>query len=336
MPAVRTIPREQLDELLDQSDLRPKGEKEAQQKVLEFLEECALEKEDGDVDVHLMQQSRGSGVAQNICSFKVRAGDDLSEVAGQIVDDAIRDARDGACSGKVRYAVNASGRRGRRSFVLTFPSTGDDDFDETPNERGALAQVMRQNEQILRFAQETFQDVTRQQSRMIEQQAKMLQKHEELAGKNWAIFGDLMTASHERQIALVKADRGERRLDEVAGFLMTAGQVVFNTFLGKRIFAQAPTPIEHQTYAFLSTVSPEQVQGVVREQQLVLRGEQALGFLQLMKTLDEDYRARRQAAGETPPPQAYEPPAHANGHANGQANGHTHHPPHADPASAAT
>ena len=342
--ATRVIPRDQLDDFTDAGDVKPKGEAAAVKTVFEFLEECQLSEEDGDVTLDLVQQSRGSGVQQPVCSFTVRAGEDLQEFAQQVVDDAIRDAREGGCSGKVRYAVKASGRRGRKTFLLTFPSTGDDDFDETPNERGALAQTMRQNAELHQIVKDLVNDMNRTQRQIIDGLLRDKQKHEDLSGKNWAIFADLVTAQHERQLSLTKADRGEKRMDEVAGFLMTAGQLVFNSFLGKRVFQNAPTPIEHQTYAFASSIDQEQVLAAANGQPVLFRPDQALSLFQLMRQLDEHYKAQR--GGEPAPPNAFDPAQMAaaqspqpmvtpppSPHANGAANGHASS--HSDPASMA-
>lgn len=337
--ATRVIPREDL--VIESPDVRPKGEKEAVAKVTDYLDELRLEKEEGDVDVHLVQQSRASGTPQNIVSFQIRAGEDLAEVSQQIIDAAIADARDGMASGKVRYAVNASGRRGRKTFTLTFPEIGDDDFgDEVPNERGVLAQTMKDKQELQKLLVELVHDVTRTQKGIIGELGMQLRKHQELAGNNWQAFSDLMSAQHERQLGLIKAERGEKRMDEVAGFLMTAGQIVFNTFLGERVFKNAPTPIEHQTYATMSLFTQEQAAAMAHGQPLQLRTDQALGLMKLFEALDQHYKAQK--GPEAPPTQAYAPrpemvPPALNGHAaNGAGNGAAHHPPPAEPASAAT
>src|SRR3954466_12742065 len=99
--SARIIPREDLADVIDVQS-RPKGEKEALSKVIDFLDELALEKEEGDVQIELQQQSRGNLPGQVIQAFEVRAGDDLSETAQQILDDAVKDGREGG-SGKIRY-----------------------------------------------------------------------------------------------------------------------------------------------------------------------------------------------------------------------------------------
>jgi hypothetical protein len=342
--ATRIIPREDLDRVVD-VEVRPKGEKEAVAKVTDFLDELALEKEEGDVEVHLIQQSRASANHQNIVSFQVRAGEDMNEVAVQIVDAAVIDARDAMATGKVRYAINASGRRGRKSFTLIFPDVGDEENDELPNERGVLAQAMADKKELQRLLVDLVHDVTRTQKGMIADLVMSNRKHQEIAVQNWQTYGDLMAAQHERQLGLIKAERGEKRMDEVAGFLMTAGQIVFNTFMGKRIFDKAPTPVEHLTYATMSLFTEEQANAMINGAPVQLRTEQALGLMKLFQALDEHYKAQKGAAepgakAYAPPALAESPPPYANGHTNGTTNGANgsgqNHPPPADPASAAT
>src|SRR5512135_1175185 len=128
--AHQVIPREDLEAIDVES--RPKGDTEAVRKVLDFLEKLALDKEEGDIEIDLEQQSRGTGTGMALSTFQVRAGEDLHEVAQQIVDAAVLDGRDGA-SGKVRYRVKAKGHRGSTPFTLTFPEGDGDQLDEYPN-----------------------------------------------------------------------------------------------------------------------------------------------------------------------------------------------------------
>jgi hypothetical protein len=300
--ASQIIPREDLEAI--DVEARPKGDTEAVRKVLDFLEKLALDKEEGDVEVDLEQQSRGTGTSQALSTFQIRAGEDLADVAQQIVDAAVLDGRDGA-AGKVRYRVKAKGHRGSTPFTLTYPECDGDGLDEVPNERGALAQAMTMNADLHRTMIEMLHDVSRTNKAIIAEQAVQIRKHAEIASQNLQMMGDLYTAHHERQLSLVKAERGEKRMDEVAGFLTTAAQVVFNTFLGKKVFASAPTPIEHLTYATMSLFDKEQAQAMITGQPLQLRQEQALGLYKLFEALDQAYKQQKGEQG--PAPQAYAP-----------------------------
>lgn len=329
--ASKIIPREDLERIID-VQTRPKGEKEAVAKVLDFLEELALEKEEGDVQVELLQQSRGSQLGQPLCSLEIRAGEDLQEVATQIVDEAVKDGLEGA-SGKTRYRVVAKGRRGSKTFTLTFPES-DGDLDEYPNEKGALAQSMAMNADLHRTVIELVRDTTRTHKAIIGEMGIQLRKHSEVVGHNFQMMQDLTLAIHERQLSLVKAERGERRMDEVAGFLMTAGQLVFNSFLGKRVFQNAPTPIEHMTYATLSTFDQEQAQAMMQGKPFALRQEQALGLFKLFEALDQHYKQQKGPEGAMP--QAYVPTgASANGYAPTSETPEASSPPADNPAAVA-
>jgi hypothetical protein len=313
--SAKVIPREDL--IVDMIDsARPKGESEALKKIIDFLDELALEKEEGDVVVELQQQSRGTLPGQAITAFEIRAGDDISETAQQIIDEAVKDGREGG-SGKIRYCVVAKGRRGRRSFVLTFPDAlGDDALDEYPSEKGALALAMSMLKDCHKTILELVNDNSRTAKSIMVEQGMQLRKHIEVSTKNFEMMGDLYTAHHERQVSLLKAERGEKRMDEVAGFLMTAGQTVFNTFLGKKVFEKAPTAIEHLTFATMSLFSPEQANAMMTGQPFTIRTEQALGLFKLFEALHEQHEQRNGPA--EPPPAPYHPPAHT------QTNGTTH------------
>jgi hypothetical protein len=290
--SARVIPHDDLMSNVIDVEARPKDEAAALKKVLEFLEELALEKEEGDVVVELQQQSRGTMPGQAIQAWEIRAEDDLQETAQQIIDEAVKDGREGG-SGKIRYAIVAKGRRGRRSFVLTFPDLGDEGLDEYPNEKGALALAMSMLKDMHKTVLDLVHDSTRSHKGIIVEQGMQLRKHIEVATKNFEMMGDLYSAHHERQVSLLKTERGEKRMDEVAGFLMTTGQIVFNTFMGKKVFEKAPTPIEHLTYATMSMFTQEQATAIQTGQPITLRQDQAVGLFKLFEALATHYETQR-------------------------------------------
>jgi hypothetical protein len=172
----------------------------------------------------------------------------------------------------------------------------DDGIDEAPNEKGISAQQMRHNEKLVNKVVEAVEIVSKHAKETQREQAKRIFDLEKTLMGNWEQFMRLQDVSHERNLEMRKLEKDENRKDEMAGFLMSTGQIMANKLLGAKVFEkQNTTPIEQTLFAFFNTFTPEQVEDILKTNTIQLNMSQRMGFLHMFQTFFEHVKQRNAA-----------------------------------------
>lgn len=272
------------------------GVDEAKDKLLDFIEAVNVKAEDGDVVFQLSQLGMGTSSPIAVWTFSI--GGDVQEMADLIVDRAVEDGS-AVGRGTCKYCVTIEGKKGRKSFSLRFPDRDDDDIDEPPNERGAFAQLMRQNEQLHRSILGVVQQMVMGNKDTIKEMREDLKSARATQIEGVKVLGELYQAQHERQLEVKRLEKAETRKDELLDQAMTLAQVVANKFMGPEVFKGKDgqrTPIEQLGYRLLSSFTPAQWSDV---QKGVIKPSptQTIALLELASALQEQDQAFEAAQG---------------------------------------
>lgn len=266
------------------------GQEEALERVTKFVEKVS-DNPDIESDVIFELCQLGMGSSAPIASFTFSPGDDISATADVIVDRAVEDGGE-AGNGRMKYAVTVRDHKcGRCAFSLQFQQADDDDPDETPNERGALALQMKHNQAFMRQNGAMFESTIKTLQRTVHEQAQELTVLRKEAREGMRALSELYDARDVRQMELQKMQKGEARKDEIAGFLTQGIPLVLQKFLGGAFVGNAATPIEQMMHGFLSSINQEQFSAMTQQGSLPLRQDQLMGFLEIYKAIQEKAEA---------------------------------------------
>lgn len=236
------------------------------ERLVPFLRKAILSsRRDGSEcrEIVLQHASAGSKTGSAVQTWEIESlhqkDSAIESLATEI--EAIAQSDASGFGGTQTYVVKAfHGEGDRSSSRLTFRADGDCEDDdvsssEPTNSKGLLAQTMRHNEIIMKASMVSIAATMQTLQRTVVRQAERLEKMEDDRLKNLAVYEQLMSSSHDRELEAKKEERRGLMATEMLKELKLLAPVVVNKIAGKQLM---PAPVKEVLGAFFSSLKPEQ------------------------------------------------------------------------------
>jgi len=238
---------------------------------------------------HVVQ---GNKVGNEVASFNVPIEWDdqwIQDCLNEIETSAHTDA--GGLGGPQKYMVFAFFERSEAKPLARFPflehasdeGSGDEGSDldtESPNAKGLTAQLMRHNEALMRTTMMGITQIIGTLQRQVSKQSDTIEKLVQEKFDNLDTMESMLSKKQERDIELREAETKQKLLSDAAEKAMVLMPVVINKLMGKEVMP-APSMNDELLKSFLSTITPEQLDGLTK----ILKPEQAMVVLELYQKL---------------------------------------------------
>lgn len=220
-----------------------------------------------DLGVTLYHLSSRGKREKDIWFQRLRIGDDV----GEFVDDLLDEASDNCemLRGRNKYQVRVRGKDGCKSFFLESPSLPSDehpltarDFDDEPDMKGFLAQVMRHKEAetklLLQVVHEWREEVKEEKDALRRENRELRQVEHGLRVRTEQVINMQWARDMEIRREAKKEQRKDRMMSEIANI----GRRLLEA---KGILPPPPPPVlgekaplEAQIMRFVGSLTPEQ------------------------------------------------------------------------------
>lgn len=299
--------------------------------VQKFLNQVRRSSEnEGSVDVTLSQTTsrKGHTRAENdsVGDFAFDMQTDVDELANEIVDAAVEDC-EGLRARVMKYHVKVAGMSPRAVFTLKGDDGTEqemDDVEDLPNRKGLLGLFMRHNEGQHKLSIGTSRHLIDSLMAQLDKKEETILKLQANAMENIKAFEELVSGRHMRDMEMRKVENKDRRMDQLAGTVLTGFPLLVSKFLGggagAAAMASVPgarTPMETLLEGFVKTLDPEQFNNIVSSG--IFRPEQVAMLVEVVKFMMERDEAEKDksakesnGSGKTPGPQPQEPGAGAS------------------------
>lgn len=252
-----------------------------------------------------LRHAMGGNKAATVKDMEVSPHDSALDITTQLHEAANDDAE--GLGGLQSYVIASyfmavpDKVRERLSFRLAVETDGDDEINQTeaPTERGLTQQLMRHNEANARVMTMGMGEVVRQQNRMIERQATMIENFMDKHMGLLELQEKMMTASDQRDIAKMQVVSKISREDAALEKFMELAPIVVNRFMGQKMLTEEATPTEMMLADFAKSLTPQQMEVMMK----TLTPEQSLKmieFISLQQKRDEEKEKKRLAAKNPP------------------------------------
>lgn len=252
-----------------------------------------------------LRHAMGGNKAATVKDMEVSPHDSALDITTQLHEAANDDAE--GLGGLQSYVIASyfmavpDKVRERLSFRLAVETDGDDEINQTeaPTERGLTQQLMRHNEANARVMTMGMGEVVRQQNRMIERQATMIENFMDKHMGLLELQEKMMTASDQRDIAKMQVVSKISREDAALEKFMELAPIVVNRFMGQKMLKEDATPTEMMLADFAKSLTPQQMEVMMK----TLTPEQSLKmieFISLQQKRDEEKEKKRLAAKNPP------------------------------------
>jgi len=302
------------------------GIQEAYHKVEVFLKKVKKSPEnEGQMDITLAQTTgRKDQEDDAVETFELDMQTDIDALASEIVDCAVEDI-EGIKTKSMKYSLKANGLQLRAVFTLKFDEGEEedmDDVDDLPNRKGLLALLMRHTQGQHKLSIGTSKHMIDQlmdENKRKDETILTLQKQ---AMENIKAYEELVSGRHMRDMEMRKMENKDRRMDQLAGTVLTGFPLIVSKFLGNGAGAAAMqavpgarTPMEAMLEGFIKTLDKEQFTALMGSG--VLRPDQIAGLVEIVKFVMEREEAEEKAhasgtngkpAPQAAPAQAASPP----------------------------
>ena len=267
-----------LDDLDDDRDLdedddfidvpHVEGKDVAQTTIEKWLKKMVENPEDErDLGVTLYHVSNRGKREKDIHFARLKIGDDVIEFAGRLIDEAAENCE--MNRGRNKYLIRVRGKDGCKGFTLESPHlTRDDhpltsrDFDDEPDMKGFLAQVMRHKEAetklLLQVVHEWREEVKEEKDALRRENRELRQVEHGLRLRTEQVIN----MQFARDMEIRKVQRSEQRKDKALDQVAQIGRRLLEA---KGILPPAPppvigekAPIEARVMQFVSSLTPEQ------------------------------------------------------------------------------
>jgi hypothetical protein len=301
------------------------GIQEAYSKIEIFLKKVKKSPEnEGQMDIVLAQTTgRKDQEDDAVETFQLDMQTDIDALASEIVDCAVEDI-EGIRTKSMKYSLKADGLQLRAVFTLKYDEGEEedmDDVDDLPNRKGLLALLMRHTQGQHKLSIGTSKHMIDQlmdENKRKDETILTLQKQ---AMENIKAYEELVSGRHMRDMEMKKMENKDRRMDQLAGTVLTGFPLIVSKFLGNGAGAAAMqavpgsrTPMEAMLEGFIKTLDKEQFTQLMSTG--VLRPDQIAGLVEIVKFVMEREEAEEKAHATgangspkgSPPPQAAPPP----------------------------
>ena len=282
------------------------GVEEAYAKIEVFLKKVKKSPEnEGQMDIVLSQTSARKEKDQDddaVETFELDMQTDIDALASEITDRAIEDI-EGLGAKNMKYNVKAGGLQLRCTFTLKCDDGEEedmDDIDDMPNRKGLLALLMRHTQGQHKLSIGTSKHMIDQlmdENRRKDETILLLQKQ---AMENIKAYEELVSGRHMRDLEMKKMENKDRRMDQLAGTVLTGFPLLVSKFMGGGAGAAAMqgvpgarTPMEALLEGFIKTLDKEQFTALVSSG--VLRPDQIAGLVEIVKYVMEREEAEEKA-----------------------------------------
>lgn len=295
------------------------GIQEAFGKISSFLKKVQKSPEnEGSMDIILSQTTSKKNKDQDddsVGTFVCELQTDVDTLASEILDAAIEDI-EGLRAKNMKYNVRAEGLSLRCTFTLKCDDGEEEDMDDVedlPNRKGLLALLMRHTQGQHKLSIGTSKhmiDHLMDENKRKDETIAALQRQ---AIENIKAYEELISGKHMRDMELKRQENKDRRMDQLAGTVLTGFPLLVGKFLGNGAGAAAMqtvpgarTPIEAMLEGFIKTLDGEQFNALLASG--VLRPEQVAGLVEMVKFIMEREEAEKAAAanGGKPPQEKQE------------------------------
>lgn len=303
------------------------NELEAQEKVRKWMEKIQNSAEDdGGLEIELYHHMPGEEEPSPIDVLDVDSSLAPDQIAKRVVA-AATEYCEGMDASKIRFLARIDGVRKTCAFAIKIENRGTSaggEIDEAPNMVGLIMQKMRHQEVLVdanaNMVAKTSAMVERvgeMYQAICESQQKEIQNYRQMHIETIKAYEDINSMRHVRDLDMRKLMMSEKRMDQVAGLLMTGAPHLLNKFLGggagdgrPKMVAEDWSPLEQMLLGLIGTFDKETLEKLMGSG--VLNPAQMMGFHQLLTAVFEKKEALEKVQAE----QAAK--AQANGQVNGQ------------------
>lgn len=260
------------DDLLDDDDYidarHVEGVDKARAKVEPWLKKMVQNPEDErDLGVTLYHLSNRGKREKDIWFQRLKMGDDVGEFVDLLLDEAADNCE--MLRGRNKYQIRVRGKDGCQTFFLESPSLARDehpmtarDFDDEPDMKGFLAQVMRHKEAetklLLQVVHEWREEVKEEKDALRRENRELRQVEHGLRLRTEQVIN----MQFARDMEIRKVQRAEQRKDRALDQVAQIGRRLLEA---KGILPPAPppvigekAPVEAMVMQFVSSLTPEQ------------------------------------------------------------------------------
>lgn len=258
--------RDREDDFIDARHVE--GTDTARNLVEPWLKKMMANPEDErDLGVTLFHLSSRGKREKDIWYQRLRVGDDVAEFVDDLLDAAGENCE--MFRGRNKYQVRVRGKEGCKSFFLESPSLASDehpmtarDFDDEPDMKGFLAQVMRHKEAetklLLQVVHEWREEVKEEKDALRRENRELRQVEHGLRLRTEQVIN----MQFARDMEIRKVQRAEQRKDKMMGEIAQIGRRLLEA---KGILPPQPPPVigekaplEARIMQFVSSLTPEQ------------------------------------------------------------------------------
>jgi len=307
--------RDEDDDIEDATTVE--GIQDAFHKIEVFLRKVKKSPEnEGQMDIVLAQTTgRKNQADAAVETFELDMQTDIDALASEIVDMAVEDI-EGHRIKSMKYSLKADGLQLRCVFTLKYDEgdkEDEEDIDDLPNAVGVVSLLMRHTHGAHKLSIGTSKhmiDQLMEENKRKDETILTLQKQ---AMENIKAYEELVSGRHMRDMELKKMENKDRRMDQLAGTVLTGFPLIVSKFLGNGAGAAAMqavpgarTPMEAMLEGFIKTLDKEQFTALMGSG--VLRPDQIAGLVEIVKFVMEREEAEEKAhasgANGKPAPQA--------------------------------
>jgi hypothetical protein len=282
------------------------GIEEAYSKIEIFLRKVKKSPEnEGQMDVVLSQTSSRKNKDQEddpVETFELDMQTDIDALASEIVDCAVEDI-EGLRAKNMKYNVKAAGLQLRCTFTLKCDDGEEedmDDVDDMPNRKGLLALLMRHTQGQHKLSIGTSKHMIDQLMEENKRKDETILTLQRQAMENIKAYEELVSGRHVRDMEMKKMENKDRRMDQLAGTVLTGFPLIVSKFLGggagagaMQAVPGARTPMEAMLEGFIKTLDKEQFTALMSTG--VLRPDQIAGLVEIVKFVMEREEAEEKA-----------------------------------------
>lgn len=253
--------------------------------------EIFAEREGKVISKFVLFHCPAGGKANEVETFKYREGmtaDELRPLIDEVLSRAQSDA-DGA-GGVQRYLLRAF-VKGDTSPVsrFSFRLRGSDEdfeegnaFDDAPNAKGLLTQLMRHNEAIMRSANTMMGTAVSMLARQAENANERLEAMTAQRSADFELMEKLRSGQHDRDMEMLQHEASEKRKEAMFEKFSILIPVVLNKLAGTKV-VPSQDPAALMIKGFVDTLEPDQFNKILS----ALKPEQGIALIELVKSFQQ-------------------------------------------------